>query len=161
MADLYAAFHGSCVSSDNVYNYDVGRNRFNGVFTDVVTVVQTQKVVNSRGWSCPGIIIYAVNNYNAACTDISLWRDSSHVGIIHPSSNSTSLAQVRRTVEPSGDLPPLGLIKSSLAIDLSKYFEFEAGEDEPPTHFYWQGRRHTLTNELILMAEKYSKEETE
>lgn len=73
----------------------------------------------------------------------------------------SSSREVRRTVEPSGDLPPLGLIKSSLAIDLSKYFEFEAGEDQPPTHFNWQGRRHTLTNELILMAEKYSKEETE
>jgi len=59
----------------------------------------------------------------------------------------------------SADLPPFGLIKSSLAIELSKYFEFEGGEDEPPSHFTWMGRRHRLTNDLVDLAQKYSKGE--
>ncbi|XP_070574121.1 UPF0598 protein CG30010-like [Ptychodera flava] len=49
----------------------------------------------------------------------------------------------------------VGLIKSSLGIEISKYFEFgEAGEYAPPTHFNWKGTRYTLTNELLdLMTE--------
>ena len=44
----------------------------------------------------------------------------------------------------------IGLIKSSLAIELSKHFEFGVdGEYAPPTHFMWKGERYTLTNEVI------------
>lgn len=48
----------------------------------------------------------------------------------------------------------IGLIKSSLAIELSKYFEFENGEDNPPTHFIWKEKRITLTNVLIDLMDK-------
>ncbi|KAK6178567.1 hypothetical protein SNE40_013328 [Patella caerulea] len=43
----------------------------------------------------------------------------------------------------------VGLIKSSLAIDISKHFEFENGENNPPTHFTWQNKRFILTNEIL------------
>ena len=43
----------------------------------------------------------------------------------------------------------IGLIKSSIAIDISVHFEFGIqGEYAPPTHFNWKGKRYTLTNEL-------------
>lgn len=42
----------------------------------------------------------------------------------------------------------VGLIKSSLAIELSKLFAFENGEKSPPTHFKWKGTAYELTNEL-------------
>ncbi|XP_038069896.1 UPF0598 protein CG30010-like [Patiria miniata] len=44
----------------------------------------------------------------------------------------------------------VGLIKSSVAIEISPFFEFgEAGEYAPPTHFKWNGRRWPLTNEIL------------
>lgn len=48
----------------------------------------------------------------------------------------------------------IGLIKSSLAIELSKYFEFENGEDNPPTLFTWKGEKLQLTNDLIDLMDK-------
>ncbi|XP_077982897.1 UPF0598 protein CG30010-like [Glandiceps talaboti] len=54
----------------------------------------------------------------------------------------------------------VGLIKSSLAIDISKYFEFgEAGEYAPPTHFNWKHKRYELTNELWELMEDDEKQE--
>lgn len=52
-------------------------------------------------------------------------------------------------------------MKSSLAIELSKSFEFgEGGEYEPPTHFTWEGHRYSLTNEVVdLLREEYEKVE--
>ncbi|XP_041375541.1 UPF0598 protein CG30010-like [Gigantopelta aegis] len=47
----------------------------------------------------------------------------------------------------------VGLIKSNMAIELSKYFDFENGEMNPPTHFTWKGVRHTLSNELLPLME--------
>nr|XP_002735137.2 PREDICTED: UPF0598 protein C8orf82 homolog [Saccoglossus kowalevskii] len=54
----------------------------------------------------------------------------------------------------------VGLIKSSLAIEISKHFEFGlAGEYAPPTHFHWKGKRYTLSNELWkLMTDEERKE---
>ncbi|KAH3774322.1 hypothetical protein DPMN_175701 [Dreissena polymorpha] len=43
----------------------------------------------------------------------------------------------------------VGLIKSSIAIAISKHFEFKNGEEFPPTHFTWKGVKYTLTNELL------------
>lgn len=48
----------------------------------------------------------------------------------------------------------IGLIKSSVAIEISKQFEFENGEYEAPTHFTWKGKRHALTNELMKFMDK-------
>lgn len=38
----------------------------------------------------------------------------------------------------------VGLIRSKLAIELSKYFTFLHGEEQPPTHFTWNGVEHEL-----------------
>ena len=48
----------------------------------------------------------------------------------------------------------IGLIKSSMAIEFSKGFDFENGESEPPTHFVWNHKVYKLTNELINFVEK-------
>jgi len=82
-----------------------------------------------------------------------------HPTTTDPKTVSASSSSIPSTPKPSKDLPPLGLIKSSLAIELAKYFDFESGEEEPPTHFHWSGERYRLTNELVEMAEKYSTEE--
>jgi len=42
----------------------------------------------------------------------------------------------------------VGLLKSSLAIELSKYFEFADG-GSVPSHFVWQGEKRQLTNSLL------------
>lgn len=42
----------------------------------------------------------------------------------------------------------VGLIKSSLAIELSRFFEFADG-GSVPTHVVWQGQRHQLTKTLL------------
>lgn len=43
----------------------------------------------------------------------------------------------------------IGLIRSKLAIELSKNFEFENGEDKSPTHFNWSGVKYNLYNSWI------------
>ncbi|CAN2391694.1 Domain of unknown function (DUF4505) [Pristimantis euphronides] len=46
----------------------------------------------------------------------------------------------------------VGLVKSSLAFELSPCFEFPLGSKAGvPTCFYWQGKRHDLTNELFAL----------
>lgn len=56
----------------------------------------------------------------------------------------------------SEKLGGIGLIKSSLAFELSKCFEFENEEQDPPTHFNWKGKHYVLTNELIKLMATYS-----
>lgn len=43
----------------------------------------------------------------------------------------------------------IGLIRSKLAIEFSAHFEFENGENHSPTHFTWNGVRHTLDNRWL------------
>lgn len=43
----------------------------------------------------------------------------------------------------------IGLIRSKMAIEFSKYFEFENGEKAPPTHFTWNNQRYELNNEWL------------
>ncbi|XP_050326588.1 UPF0598 protein CG30010 [Bactrocera neohumeralis] len=43
----------------------------------------------------------------------------------------------------------IGLIRSKLAIELSRNFEFVNGEQEPPTHFTWRGERLELENTWV------------
>lgn len=38
----------------------------------------------------------------------------------------------------------IGLIKSKLAIEMSKHFSFENGDGYPPTHFMWKNKNHKL-----------------
>ena len=47
----------------------------------------------------------------------------------------------------------VGLVKSSLAIELSKEFEFRKGEGLPPTHFRWRQETFVLTNSVIAKLE--------
>ncbi|GAB6023830.1 hypothetical protein CHUAL_008570 [Chamberlinius hualienensis] len=42
----------------------------------------------------------------------------------------------------------VGLLKSSLAIQLSQYFKFADGEDKPPTEFTWKNKHYKLNNSL-------------
>lgn len=43
----------------------------------------------------------------------------------------------------------IGLIRSKMAIEFSKHFEFEQGEQAPPTHFTWNDTRYTLETEWL------------
>ena len=60
----------------------------------------------------------------------------------------------------SGKAGGIGLIKSSLAIEFSKMFRYETGEEsiDPPTHFTWKDKEYKLTNELLeqLINHKYN-----
>lgn len=49
----------------------------------------------------------------------------------------------------------VGLVKSNLAIELSKYFEFKNGDKSPPTHFTWKHKKHLLNNVVIDMLEQF------
>ena len=49
----------------------------------------------------------------------------------------------------------VGLIKSAMAIAMSKDFEFgPEGEYAPPVAFNWKGQRHELTNELLQLVQE-------
>lgn len=50
----------------------------------------------------------------------------------------------------------VGLVRSTLAIELSKTFEFADGESFPPTHFIWNGKSYKLTNKLFKIMGKNS-----
>ncbi|XP_046606587.1 UPF0598 protein CG30010 [Neodiprion virginianus] len=41
----------------------------------------------------------------------------------------------------------IGLVRSKLALEFSKYFEFHNGEEQSPTHFSWDNNRHELDSE--------------
>ncbi|XP_065089423.1 UPF0598 protein CG30010-like [Ochlerotatus camptorhynchus] len=41
----------------------------------------------------------------------------------------------------------VGLIRSKLAIELSRHFTFLNGEEQPPTHFTWNSIKHKLDSE--------------
>lgn len=55
-----------------------------------------------------------------------------------------------RVYHPAGqNYGNIGLIRSKLAIELSRNFEFGNGEDQSPTHFFWNGVKHELDNNWI------------
>ena len=44
----------------------------------------------------------------------------------------------------------IGLIKSSLAIELSAFFDYDSGDEtQPPSHFTWKGKKYKLSNKLF------------
>lgn len=65
--------------------------------------------------------------------------------------NLCMLPQTGRVYHPASEqYGKIGLIKSALAIELSKNFEFASGdESQPPSHFTWKDRRYELTNVLF------------
>lgn len=52
----------------------------------------------------------------------------------------------------------VGLVKSSLAFELSKYFEFNYGDKSPPTHFSWKTKKYLLSSGVIDMLEQLRRE---
>lgn len=48
----------------------------------------------------------------------------------------------------------VGLIRSKLAIEFSRYFHFENGEQNPPTHFTYDGVEYQLNNNWYYEAVK-------
>ncbi|KAM8966345.1 UPF0598 protein C8orf82 homolog [Pelodytes ibericus] len=47
----------------------------------------------------------------------------------------------------------VGLVKSSLAFELSPCFEYRSRSSaDPPTHFNWDGKCYTLSNELLHLV---------
>lgn len=51
----------------------------------------------------------------------------------------------------------VGLVRSLLAIELSKHFTFaDDSERSPPTHFDWNGTRYELTNTLLPIISQVS-----
>lgn len=49
----------------------------------------------------------------------------------------------------------IGLIRSKLSIELSRYFEFEQGEERGPTHIWWKGEKRLLQNDWITDTQRY------
>lgn len=59
-----------------------------------------------------------------------------------------------RVYHPAEGKPEgVGLVRSKLAIELSKGFEFEAGDDKPPTHFLWKGERIELKQDWFNLLD--------
>ncbi|KAK2702190.1 hypothetical protein QYM36_002587 [Artemia franciscana] len=52
------------------------------------------------------------------------------------------------------DLNGVGLVCSNLAIEFSKYFEFENGEESLPTHFRWNDEKIILQNTVLSLLEE-------
>lgn len=46
----------------------------------------------------------------------------------------------------------IGLIRSKLAIEFSKYFDFLEGEAQPPTHFTWNRQKYELDRKWVSTA---------
>ncbi|KAJ8970663.1 hypothetical protein NQ314_001082 [Rhamnusium bicolor] len=54
----------------------------------------------------------------------------------------------------------IGLIRSKLAIEFSKFFLFDKGETSPPTQFIYNGKPHKLTSEWYYDAVKNKPNQT-
>lgn len=49
----------------------------------------------------------------------------------------------------AGQYGQIGLIRSKMAIEFSKHFDFELGEQAPPTHFTWNATRYSLESDWL------------
>ncbi|XP_061852780.1 LOW QUALITY PROTEIN: UPF0598 protein C8orf82 homolog [Colius striatus] len=43
-----------------------------------------------------------------------------------------------------------GPVRSALALEWGSRLEYEQGPEQPPTHFWWEGKRYRLTGELVF-----------
>ncbi|CAG0887044.1 unnamed protein product [Darwinula stevensoni] len=60
------------------------------------------------------------------------------------------LPQTGRIYHPAAEkVGGVGLIRSGLAIEFSTHFKFENGDQNPPTHFTWDGKTYELKNDLV------------
>lgn len=65
------------------------------------------------------------------------------------------LPQSGRVYHPAPEkVGSIGLVRSKLAIEFSKYFIFENGEMQPPTHFKWNNKTYVLDTEWYNEAIK-------
>jgi len=65
------------------------------------------------------------------------------------------LPETGRVYHPAPDkVGFIGLVRSKLAIEFSKYFTFENGEMQPPTHFMWEDKTYILDNKWFNEAIK-------
>ncbi|XP_075167116.1 UPF0598 protein CG30010 [Haematobia irritans] len=55
---------------------------------------------------------------------------------------------------PKDKVGSIGLIRSKLSIELSKYFEFEHGEQNGPSHIWWKDTKHLLQNNWIANTQR-------
>ncbi|XP_061860511.1 UPF0598 protein C8orf82 homolog [Colius striatus] len=46
-----------------------------------------------------------------------------------------------------------GPVRSALALEWGSRFEYEQGPEQPPTHFWWEGKRYRLTGELVELLD--------
>ncbi|XP_061861126.1 UPF0598 protein C8orf82 homolog [Colius striatus] len=44
-----------------------------------------------------------------------------------------------------------GPVRSALALEWGSRLEYEQGPEQPPTHFWWEGKRYRLTGELVQL----------
>lgn len=100
----------------------------------------------------PVVFVHLTDNKDAASPDILTYgyAGSPALNVQFEPEKVCMLPESGRIYHPADSkIGGVGLIKSSIAIAISKYFDFEDGEDNPPTHFTWNGTRYTLTNETI------------
>lgn len=63
------------------------------------------------------------------------------------------LPNTGRVYHPApGRVGHVGLVRSKLAIEISKHFTFDNGENLPPTRFTWDGKEYELDNEWFNNA---------
>lgn len=69
------------------------------------------------------------------------------------------LPETGRVYHPAPErVGSIGLVRSKLAIEFSKYFEFENGDQKPPTKFKWNDKEFILDNKWYYeVAEKRKK----
>ncbi|XP_013117728.2 UPF0598 protein CG30010 [Stomoxys calcitrans] len=56
---------------------------------------------------------------------------------------------------PKERVGAIGLIRSKLSIELSKYFEFEQGEQSGPSHIWWKDKKHLLQNSWVASTQRF------
>lgn len=65
------------------------------------------------------------------------------------------LPDTGRVYHPAPDrVGHVGLVRSKLAIEMSKYFTFDNGEHQPPTRFTWERTEYKLDNQWFHTAIK-------
>lgn len=56
---------------------------------------------------------------------------------------------------PLAKVGSIGLIRSKLSIELSRFFEFAGGEQNGPTHIWWKDKKHLLQNNWVTNTQRY------
>lgn len=109
-----------------------GRER-NYIRCDDVPIVYTHIVSNNHGES---FLIYGYVGNN--------------LKVMFIPEKMFMLPETGRVYHPAEDkYGGVGLVRSKLAIELSKYFEFKNGESNQPTHFMWQNKSCTLNQNWL------------